>query len=322
MKEQDVLSLKVHSVRAETETVSVFDLRPSQPGQELPAFEAGAHIDLHLPGPMVRSYSLLNDQRERHRFVLGINLDPKSRGGSHYLHHALRVGDTISTSQPRNNFRLDETANHSVMIAGGIGITPLWSMVQRLESLQRTWSLFYSARSREHAALLGELESLDLRPGCRFHLHFDDEQKGAYLDMAAIVASMPDDAHFYACGPAPMLAAFEVATGHLPRPQVHLEYFAATQSADRNGNFVVKLARTGMTVPIPAGRTILECLQGAGIDVPYACGEGVCGSCVVNVLEGEPDHRDLVLTEAEKAKNQQILVCCSGAKSPNLVLDL
>jgi len=319
---QEVIAVEVVSIKVETPSISIFDLRPAAPIALLPAFEAGAHIDLHLPNGLVRSYSLLNAQDERHRYVVGINLDARSRGGSRFMHDTVRAGDVLSISAPRNNFRLDETASHTVLIAGGIGITPLWAMIQRLEALGKTWTLHLCARSRQHAALAAELAALAPRAGCAVNFQYDDEQGGALLDLGAIVDAEPADTHFYCCGPLPMLEAFEKATSQRPSAQVHVEYFAAKSGPDRAGGFDVVLAKSDRVLRIEAGNTILDTLLKAGLDVPYSCGEGVCGSCLVKVLDGEPDHKDMVLTRGEQAANNQMLICCSGAKSQRLVLDL
>jgi ferredoxin-NADP reductase len=322
VSKQDTIAVSVASIRAETDVISIFELRPANPDQLLPPFEAGAHIDIHLANGLVRSYSLLNAQGEQHRYVIGVNLDAKSRGGSRHLHESVCAGDSLEISAPRNNFRLDEAAAHTVLFAGGIGITPLWSMIQRLDSIGRTWTLHYCARSRRSAALAAELTSLAPRPGCAVHFHFDDEQGGALLDLAAKVNAEPLATHFYCCGPVPMLGAFEHATAQCPAANVHVEYFSAKSAPDRAGGFEVVLAKSNRVLRIEPGKTILDAVLAAGVDVPYACCEGVCGSCLVTVLEGKPDHHDLVLTRDEQAANNQMLICCSGAKSERLVLDI
>jgi ferredoxin-NADP reductase len=319
---QGKITVSVVSIKAETEAVSIFELRPTNADELLPPFEAGAHVDIHLPNGLVRSYSLLNAQDERHRYVIGVNLDTKSRGGARYLHESVRAGDELNISAPRNNFRLSENAEHTVLFAGGIGITHLWAMIQRLDSIGRTWALHYCARSRQLAALAAELAVLELRPGCAVHFHFDDEQGGALLDLSAIVNAEPFGTHFYCCGPVPMLEAYEKVTVRRPRPNVHVEYFSSTSAPDRVGGFEVVLAKSKRVLRIEPGSTILDMVLAAGVDVPHSCREGVCGSCLVTVLQGEPNHCDLVLTRDEQAANNQMLICCSGAKSERLVLDI
>jgi vanillate O-demethylase ferredoxin subunit len=300
--------------------IRALDLRMAD-GGALPPFSAGAHIDLHLPGGILRSYSLVNDQEERHRYLIAVSRDSNSRGGSAYVHDALRTGDVLTIGAPRNNFVLNEAANHSVLIAGGIGITPLWSMVQRLDQLGRSWELHYGARDRRSAAFVEPLVARAEANGKRVQLHFEDDG-GSRPDVTRIVANASREAHLYCCGPLPMLAAFEAASAGHPPHSVHVEYFTTRQTADRRGAFTVVLARSGLTVEVPKGKSILEALLESGIGAAYACREGVCGSCETVVLEGRPEHRDLFLTKAERESNGVMMICCSGCKGERLVLDL
>lgn len=322
MIQGDTVPVVVSHAVLDGDSVRVFDLRAAEAGALLPGFDAGAHVDVHLPNGIVRSYSLTNPIDGQHHYVIGVHRDINSRGGSSYLHDSVRVGDTLRVSAPRNNFCLNGDAAHTVLIGGGVGITPLWSMIQQLDAIGRTWQLYYCARSRRHAALLSQLADLKVRPGCSIHLHFDDEHGGVVVDLEAIVTSSVADAHFYCCGPARMLESFEKATAKRDPKHVHVEYFSAKEEADRTGGFEILLAREQQVIRVEPGDTILSSLLKAGVNVPNNCCEGVCGSCLVNVLDGIPDHRDLVLTDEEKAANDQMLVCCSGSKSARLVLDL
>ena len=308
------LQVRVKSATWEAPGVVSFELRALDSG-ELPAFTAGAHIDLSLPNGLIRSYSLINAQTERHRYVIAVQKDRASRGGSKWVHDSLRPGDVLTINGPRNNFALDEAAEHSVFIAGGIGITPILSMTARLSSLRRGWELIYCARTRAGAAFVDRLAG-------NVRLHFDEEAGGTMLDIAAVAGAAPANSHLYCCGPLPMLAAFEAATAGLPRQRVHVEYFSAKDAPAVSGGFTVILAKSGREIVVPAGKTILETLLEAGIDIPYSCMEGVCGTCETEVLEGIPDHRDLVLSDAERAANKTMMICCSGAKSDRLVLGL
>lgn len=317
----DILEVRVKSITCEAQGILSFDLRPL-PGRELPPFTAGSHIDLHLSNGLVRSYSLINSPGERHRYVIAVNKDPASRGGSRYLHEAVRAGDILMIGAPRNNFLLVEDALHSVFIAGGIGITPLWCMIQRLEELGRSWELYYCARTRQNAAFLDHLRGLGSRIHVKLHFNFDQEPDGRMLDIAGVVAGTSREAHLYCCGPVPMLEAFEAAAARFPPRQVHVEYFAPKQAPAASGGFVVVLAKSGRSIAVPAGKTILEALLDEGVDVPYSCTEGVCGTCETEVLEGIPDHRDLVLSSDEKASNRTMMICCSGCESGKLVLNI
>ena len=313
--------MRVQAMRYEAEGVLTFELRPLQGGALAPA-EAGAHIDLKLANGLLRSYSLCNAPGETHRYVVGVSRDTASRGGSRFMHEDLRPGEHIEVTGPRNHFSLDESAPHTVLVAGGIGITPLWAMAQRLQALGRPWALHYAARAATHAAFADALRAL--APDA-VHTHFDDECAGRLLDIRAIVAAAPPGAHFYCCGPVPMLRAFEDATAALPPARVHLEYFKAPEppppAADAVQGFEVELARSGRVLHVSPGRSILDEMLDAGIDVPYSCMEGICGSCEIRLLAGEADHRDMVLSDAQKKAGESIMVCCSGARSPRLVLD-
>jgi vanillate O-demethylase ferredoxin subunit len=318
---ESILEVRVKRIGYEAENINSYEL-VAPTGGELAPFTAGGHIDLHLSNGMIRSYSLVNDQCERHRYVIAVNRDAAGRGGSSFVHDSIRAGDIITVSHPRNNFALHEEAEHSVLVAGGIGITPLLSMVRRLETLERSWELFYAARTRVAAAFLDELDAL--RPNVHLNLRvdFDDERSGRVFDLAAIVKKAPAPAHLYCCGPLPMLAAFEAATADRPAGHVHVEYFQARQTPAIEGGFEVKLARSNRRILVEAGKTILDALLDAGIAVNYACTEGVCGTCETRVLEGIPDHRDQFLSKEEQAANKTVMICCSGVKSGTLVLDL
>jgi ferredoxin-NADP reductase len=223
----------------------------------------------------------------------------------------------VAVNGPRNHFALNETAEKTIFIAGGIGITPIMSMIDRMRALERDWELIYCVRKRSGAAFR---ESLEREPQVRFNC--DEEPGGKMLDIAALVKAAPANAHLYCCGPAPMLEAFEAATKDLPRERVHLEYFAAKEAPAVEGGFTVVLAKSGRELSVPPGKSILDTLRESGLDVPYSCGQGVCGTCETTVLEGIPDHRDLILTASERASNKRMMICCSGAKTERLVLDL
>jgi ferredoxin-NADP reductase len=313
----DLIEVRLTAIRYAARDTSLFEFR-SVDGAPLPAYEPGAHIDLHLPNGLLRNYSLTVASPDPSVYTVGIKRDPASRGGSRWIHEALMVGATLKINAPRNNFRLREDAAHTVLIAGGIGITPIWCMVQRLTALGREWQLHYACRSHADMAFRNELSAMP-----QAKLHFDDES-GGFLDVAAIVAASPKDAHLYCCGPAPMLAAFEAATKEWPRDQVHVEYFTpkVDLASAKKGGFTVELARSGTEYFIPEGETILNVLLDAGVDVDYSCELGICGACEQRVISGEPEHRDSILSEEEQAENKRVMICCAGCKSERLVLDL
>lgn len=317
----ELLTVRVNSIKPEAPGISAIELVPVA-GGSLPPFTAGAHVDLHLANGMVRSYSLVNPQDESHRYVVAVANDPASRGGSRFIHDTLRAGDTLQIGAPRNNFALAEQAPHTLLISGGIGITPLLCMIERLESLGRSWELYLCARSRGHAAFLERIDALAAAAPARVHLNFDDESGGKFLDIAAVVSAQSPGAHLYCCGPLPMLEAFEKATAARPPQEVHVEYFTAKEGAASTGGFTVVLAKSGKTLEIQPGQTILDAVLDAKISVSFSCTEGVCGCCETAVIEGTPDHRDLVLSKEEHAANKTMMICCSGSKSAKLVLDL
>jgi tetrachlorobenzoquinone reductase len=310
------LQVRVGAIRNETADIRILELQAVEGG--LPAFTAGSHIDMHLSPGLIRSYSLLNSQSETHRYVVGVALEVQSRGGSRHIHESLRVGDALTISEPRNLFPVTETACESVLIGGGIGITPMLSMANRLAALERSWKLHYLTRSRKAAGFLGDLAL----HGDRVELRFDDEQQG-FLDMSALIAGTPE-AHFYCCGPKPMMAAFVAAAQAqgVPSERVHIEYFQPPTDAEPQGGFDVELARTKRVLKIAPGKSILETLHEHGVATPSSCEAGICGECQVNVLAGVPDHKDHVLSDCERAANKVMMICCSGSRSGRLVLDL
>ncbi|HSV54351.1 MAG TPA: PDR/VanB family oxidoreductase [Burkholderiaceae bacterium] len=316
------LNAFVHTMRFEADDVISIELRPVPGSTEFPAFDAGAHIDLHLPNGMVRNYSLCNGSEERGRYVIGVLRDRASRGGSRCVHEQLRVGMRLPISAPRNNFPLREEAGHTVLIAGGIGITPILCMARRLKALGASFELMYFARARESAAFVAELEAL----GISTHLHFDSE-RGGPPDLQALLGKRAPDAqtHYYACGPTVMLDAFEKICATLGHENAHIERFAAVEVAaasDARSTYTVELRKSGRTITITPEKSLLNTLLDAGIAVDYSCSEGVCGTCETRVLAGEPDHRDSVLSPKERASNKAMMVCVSGCKSSTLTLDL
>ncbi|MCX5494032.1 PDR/VanB family oxidoreductase [Kaistia dalseonensis] len=317
--ESGPLQLRVEAIRFEAETIRSIELRAPD-GSALPPFTPGAHIDLALPGELSRSYSLINAASDGDRYVVAVNRDAASRGGSAYLCETLRVGEILSVMPPRNSFPLVETASESVFFAGGIGITPILAMIRHLEAIGRPWRLFYAVRDRANAAFLAQLARLEaVQPG-RVHLHVDKEA-GSVMAVAARIADVPADAHLYCCGPTPMIAAFKDAAAGRSDHYVHVEHFVGT-AAKPTGEFKIILKRSQREFTVSAGKTIMDVLMEAGVRVAHSCREGVCGTCETRVIEGVPDHKDNVLSARERASNKLIMICCSGAKTDRLVLDL
>jgi ferredoxin-NADP reductase len=324
------LNVKVTARREEAAGVISLELRAVD-GRPLGTFTAGAHIDVHLPvrnaqgRVLVRQYSLCNDPTEQDRYVIGVGRDPNSRGGSLWLQDQLQVGDLLRISAPRNNFPLDESAAYSVLVAGGIGITPLLAMGRRLSALGRPWTLYYCARTPERAAFLEELWALP----ARVVPVFDGLPGREPLDLKKVVAEAPTDAHLYCCGPASLMEAFERAAAGRPRQQVHVEWFkprgpAADAPALAQGEqpFDITLARGGITLHVPAGKSILDVLIEAGVPVQHSCCDGVCGTCETRVIDGVPEHRDAVLLGEAANSSDRMMVCVSRSAGPHLTLDL
>jgi tetrachlorobenzoquinone reductase len=320
MTHSPLLQARVRTLRYEAAGVLSVELVPES-AHSFPAFTAGAHVDLHLPNGVTRSYSLVNSPDETGRYVLGVLLDPRSRGGSRFVHESLRCGTVLTIGAPRNHFPLDERAGESVLIAGGIGVTPILCMYRRLRELGKTARVVYCARSRTQAAFLDAFAAL----GGDVVLWFDDEHDGQAFDLTTFLAGQNTGAHIYCCGPLPMLAAYEGACASAGIVNVHLERFAAgpVALAAPAGAYVVHLQRSGRTIDVPAGARLLDTLLAEGIACDYSCGEGICGACETAVLEGTPEHRDSVLSEAERLAGKSMMICVSGARSGSkLVLDL
>jgi vanillate O-demethylase ferredoxin subunit len=293
-----------------------FDLRAPD-GGALPPFMAGAHVNLRLDG-VERSYSLTNSPEETHRYVIAVRREEGGRGGSRLVHERLRPGTVVQVSAPANLFGLDEAAAEHILIAGGIGITPILSMARRLATLGRSWRVYYGVRFIEDAAFADDLRSLAGTEAGRVTIQ---PRASGRLDIAAIVAAAPPAAHLYCCGPAGMLEAFRAAAEGRDPATVHFEYFQSAQEAAKGG-FTVYLARSKKTFDIGDNQSILGAVLASGMKVAHSCQQGVCGACETRVLEGTPDHRDSVLSPREQAANRTMMICCSGSKTPRLVLDL
>lgn len=317
-----LLNLRVAAVHAEARDVMRLELEDPQ-GALLPSFEPGAHLTLHLPNGLQRQYSLAGDWRDRSRYVLGVGRAAESRGGSDYMHTMLRCGSGIACSPPANNFALVADAPRYLFIAGGIGITPLLAMVRWCEANAKPWNLVYAARSRVR---MGFYEQLHAFAG-RVRLHCDDELGGP-LAVAPLLADVAAGTHVYCCGPAPLMEAVREHGSHLPPETLHFEWFSApaapaAPSADASADgFWIDLQRSGVSLHVPPGQSVLEVLEANGHEVPFSCREGVCGTCETAVCAGEPEHLDYVYPPAQRASLRTMLVCVSRAKSPRLALDL
>lgn len=315
------LQVKVVRKTLEAEGIASFELaRPD--GAPLPAFSAGSHIDVHVPGGLTRQYSLCNDANENHRYRIAVLRDAASRGGSTGMHDAVNEGDTLAISEPRNHFPLVH-ARRTLLFAGGIGVTPLLCMAQRLAALGADFEMHYCTRSPARTAFRAEIAASAFAD--RVHFHHDDGPPSQILNAPAVLGQPEPGTHLYICGPAGFinhLVQNAQGMGWAPE-QIHLEYFsAAPQDTSADQAFEVKLASSGKSYQVAADQTVVQALQAQGVEILTSCEQGVCGTCITRVLDGVCDHRDMYFTDEEKAKNDQFTPCCSRAKSPVLVLDL
>ena len=316
------LELQVRQIRMEAIGIHSFEL--CAPDHErLPSFTAGAHIDLHLPGGLVRQYSLCNDPTETHRYVLGVLKDANGRGGSLCVHEALKVGDVVRVSRPRNQFELQRGQRSALLIAGGIGITPLKSMAHSLLQAGTPFELHCCARSSEVAAFTEELVDFNRRAPGSVRWHFDNGVVGAGLDLAALLAVQPEGTHLYFCGPPGFMKACEQAAAHWQPGTVHSEHFQAparTEPLAPTTGATVRLSQTGRELVLPEGGNLLDLLIGNGVHVPTSCMSGLCGTCKTGYADGEVEHNDFILGDDEKG--HCLTPCVSRITSRSITLHL
>jgi phthalate 4,5-dioxygenase reductase subunit len=317
--ESELMPLRVARAERIAQDIQLFELvRPD--GGELPAFTPGAHLQVRVPGGELRRYSLANAPEETDRYVIAVKREASGRGGSISLVDQTKEGDTLLVSAPRNDFELAGNPTSYLFIAGGIGITPIRSMMQHLMNTGgKPFKLIYLSRSPEMTAFRDELTAPQMRG--KVTVHHDHGDPDRSLDLWPLLEK-PKGAHLYCCGPRPLMEAVRDMTGHWSTAAVHFEDFGAGKAARaaEDHPFLVRLAKRGDTVEIPAGKSILETLRDTGCQIPSSCESGTCGSCRVGLVAGEPDHRDLVLTDYERLR--EIIVCVSRAHSPELTLDL
>jgi vanillate O-demethylase ferredoxin subunit len=321
-----MLEVRVRAIVNEALRINTFELVDPL-GRELPRFEAGAHIDVLVPSHSMRQYSLCNDPRERMRYLIGVLRLDNGRGGSKAMHNVVRAGDSILVSSPRIHFALDERARRHLLIAGGIGITPIIAMVERLKAIDADFTLHYCARSPEHMAFKERLAPL--RDAGRVLFHYDGGDPAKGLQLADVLGAHEAGTHLYYCGPAGMMEAIALQTSGWPAGTVHREYFApppvsssvrATAVEGESGEFGVRLAGSDNVYKVPRGMSIVEVLRNAGIACNTSCEAGVCGTCRTRYLEGTPEHNDFVLSDEER--QEYVMICCARATSGTLVLDL
>ncbi|MFG2549805.1 PDR/VanB family oxidoreductase [Streptomyces sp. NPDC048581] len=282
-------------------------------GEQLPAWEPGAHIDVVLGPELERQYSLCGDPADRTRWRIAVLREPDGRGGSAHVHEQVGQGDKLRVRGPRNHFRLEPAPRYR-FIAGGIGITPILPMLAAAEAAGAEWTLLYGGRSRQSMAFTEELGP----HGARVTVAPQDES--GLLDLASVLDDVPDGTLVYCCGPGPLLDAVEE---RCPSGALRIERFQAKeQPVGEDGEFEVELARSGLTLTVTPGVSLLDTVRAAGVEVLYSCTEGTCGTCETDVLDGTPDHRDSVLTPEEQESGETMMICVSRCRGQRLVLDL
>jgi vanillate O-demethylase ferredoxin subunit len=312
------MQLRVRAITYLAEATNGYELVDPR-GRDLPRFEAGAHIDLQIAG-LLRPYSLCSDPAERRHYCIAVLREDAGRGGLRHLHESVRVGDLVEVSMPRNSFRLDPAGARHHLIAGGIGIAPIMSMISELQRRHAEFEVDYCTRSPQRTAFRRELAPLAAEGRLRFH--HDGGDPGNGLDLGGVLREPRRGTHLYYCGPASLMATAGRATAEWPAGTVHCEYFsgAAERTAAPEHPFRIRLARSGGEYEVPVGETIVDVLRRHGIAPTTSCELGYCGACLTPYLAGEPDHRDQVLED--NGRRRYVLICCSRSKSPVLELDL
>lgn len=318
-----MLDVIIKDRKFETPDILSFDLVPTS-GYELPGFEAGSHIDVHIDDKTVRQYSLFSSPGDNGSYRIAVLKDPNSRGGSLKLHETFVPGKKIRISEPRNLFPLDTCGDRVLLFAGGIGITPLMSMAQVLHSTGRDFELHYHTRNRQTCAFYDELRNGPF--GSQVFFHFDDSPSDTDTEVKQVLSNNGSNIHLYTCGPNGFMNyIFDTArTIGWKDENLHKEVFSAEPMVPcgEDQPFVLHLLRSGRTLQVPADKTALEVLEAAGIEVDCSCEQGICGACLTRVTDGMPDHRDQFMTDAEKSRNDQFTPCCSRALTDSLSVEL
>lgn len=315
------IPVRIRRRRREVNNIVSIELEAAS-GSALPGFAAGSHIDLVLPSGLIRQYSLCSDPRDPSAYRIAVLLEPASRGGSREV-HSLAAGQELSIGGPRNHFPLAQDHDSAVFIAGGIGVTPIMTMAGTLHSDGIPFVFHYLTRSRAATAFRKELQASSF--AANLHLRHDDEEgMPSPEELERRIGPPASGRHLYVCGPRPLIAASIAAAQRAgwSEEAIHVEHFKAPGDAVAGDPVTLHLAQRGITVEVPGDRTLARALAEAGIDVPVSCEQGICGTCVVRVTAGAPDHRDSFLTEEERARGDCIALCCSRALSPSMTLDL
>jgi vanillate O-demethylase ferredoxin subunit len=312
--------LRVSKITREAQDVASFELVDPL-GLELPPFAAGAHLDVRIRDDIRRQYSLCNDPQERHRYVIAVLNEPAGRGGSRWMHEEIAVDSVLLVSPPRNHFALaGREARFHLLLAGGIGVTPMLAMIAELERRASPWHLHYCTRNPARTAFLDRLRPL-IAAG-KVDLHYDDGDPARGLDIGRTLQAFEVGTHVYFCGPPGFMSAAKAGVGAWPPFNVHWEYFTAAEDRGDavNSPFQIKVRSSGQVFDVPADRSIVAVLRDNGFDIETDCEDGYCGTCITRYLDGEPEHRDTVLDEDNRKR--YAMICCARARTPMLVLDL
>ncbi|MEX0923651.1 MAG: PDR/VanB family oxidoreductase [Rhodovibrionaceae bacterium] len=304
------------------EDIRSYELVPLS-GETLPSFDPGAHISVEAPNGELRDYSLINPLEQQDRYVIAVKREVSGRGGSASIYDTVKTGDTLRISEPKNHFPLTEDAATHLLIAGGIGITPILSMVRHLEKVGQDYRLIYLSRSPQTTAFLEELSAPHLAD--KVILHFDEGDLDKALDLAPAIGAWVEGRHLYCCGPQGLMRAVRATASSWPTASVHFEDFgtvAKEAPAEGGGDapFEIEIASNGDVITVGAGETIVEALARCGYDVPTSCESGTCGTCLTKLLGGEVEHRDYVLDEEDQ--KDFLMICVSRSKGGRLILDI
>jgi vanillate monooxygenase ferredoxin subunit len=318
-----VIDVVVKRKRMEADDICSLELAACDGGR-LPSFSPGAHIDVRVTPDIVRQYSLCNSPDENDRYLIAVLRESNSRGGSTAIHEQIREGSSLQIGEPRNHFPLAHDAKCSILLAGGIGITPILSMAQQLSAVGAHLQMHYCARSRSRAAFYDRI--LRSPFGKLTHFHFADGSADQSLNIPAVLGSPHNETHAYVCGPGGFMNHIRDAALKLnwPESRLHREYFAAPpiDGEAATERFEIKIASTGKTISVGPNQSVVMALAAHGIKIPVSCEAGVCGTCMTGVIQGTPDHRDVFMSREEHSRNDRFTPCCSRSKTPILVLDL
>lgn len=316
----ETFDVVVKRVVQETDRIKGFELAPVD-GNSIKSFEPGGHIVIHMPDDISRHYSLVNGTEDTEAYRIGVLKEIDGRGGSAYMHDVVHEGAVLHVSGPTNLFELDETAKHSVLLAGGIGVTPIMAMAKHLNATDASFEMHYCAKSTDDAAFVNWLKSCTFADRVSFHFDGGDPSKG--LNISQVVESQDSTAHIYFCGPAGFMDAIKQSVEAWEPERVHSESFTGVDAVgDHAKSFEIEINNDGKILTVPADKTALDVLRANGYEIESVCEEGVCGTCIVDVLEGIPEHRDEFLTDEEKEENAMMTTCCSRSKSSRLVIEI